>query len=588
MSIQMRRGNEADLDKTKLVSGEIAVSLDESKVRVSKGDGETIDLATQDDLQNIIKLNGSVSIEENTLVISPEEETTEEQGTPVDIESISIDGGMTDNPIKDTTARADIATINGKLGANNGIATLNSSGKVPESQLPSYVDDVVEGYLYNGVFYEDAQHTTPITGESGKIYVDLDTDKSYRWGGSMYVLIGSAGDSDNETGFYETVGYKTVNYIEKPYDITETTVGGVTFSVRENGVIRISGSSSGSLVSVKLSSETYTKAGYYFYLGLEEIDSNTNRYSTVRLRLKQGITEVTASLGQTGMRYYGQADPFEVYLDIKCNMQSGDYVDVYPMALDYYTIWNLLEEKSSSISALTSRVFAIENIIPSEASSSNKLVSKSEAEQIGTTSADSVAEEAIGWDSKNKIPMTLSRLKEINTDGTWSDNEYTYNYVTYTVYTDAEGYVTKISTDGTSPASSGSIFYLDKGTYETIPYEISKRYKISGLPEGATENSFYYVKGIGETDSIITSSDGLITFASELSSTQYYVAIGVANGYSVEMDNKDFYPMIRDEKNTDTTFKPYHSTVKEELAKNKLTYTYSDGRITLNSVAVGS
>lgn len=74
-------------------------------------------------------------------------------------------------------------------GANGGVAELDSNGKVPSSQLPSYVDDVEEGYLYNGVFYEDAQHTVVIPAESGKIYVDLDTDKEYRWGGSIYVEI---------------------------------------------------------------------------------------------------------------------------------------------------------------------------------------------------------------------------------------------------------------------------------------------------------------------------------------------------------------------------------------------------------------
>ena len=74
----------------------------------------------------------------------------------------------------------------------NGIATLDSSGKVPSSQLPSYVDDVIEGYLYEGSFYEDAQHTELITPESSKIYTDLSTNKIYRWGGSAYVDVTGA------------------------------------------------------------------------------------------------------------------------------------------------------------------------------------------------------------------------------------------------------------------------------------------------------------------------------------------------------------------------------------------------------------
>ncbi len=53
-------------------------------------------------------------------------------------------------------------------------------GKVPSSQLPSYVDDVLE-------FADLASF--PITGESGKIYIALDTNLTYRWGGSTYVRV---------------------------------------------------------------------------------------------------------------------------------------------------------------------------------------------------------------------------------------------------------------------------------------------------------------------------------------------------------------------------------------------------------------
>ena len=68
-------------------------------------------------------------------------------------------------------------------------ATLDSNGKVPSSQLPSFVDDVKEGYYYNGKFYEDSAHTTEIPAEAGKIYTDLTTNKTYRWGGTTYVEI---------------------------------------------------------------------------------------------------------------------------------------------------------------------------------------------------------------------------------------------------------------------------------------------------------------------------------------------------------------------------------------------------------------
>ena len=72
------------------------------------------------------------------------------------------------------------------------------AGKVPASQLPSYVDDVIEGYYSVGVFYSDAGLITPITGEISKIYVDLLANKSYRWSGSVYIQISNAISSIDE------------------------------------------------------------------------------------------------------------------------------------------------------------------------------------------------------------------------------------------------------------------------------------------------------------------------------------------------------------------------------------------------------
>lgn len=90
-----------------------------------------------------------------------------------------------------SSLQSDITGINNKIGANSGIATLDENGKVPSSELPSYVDDVIEGY-YNsedGKFYEDQEGTKEITGESGKIYTDLGMEKTYRWGGTAYTEI---------------------------------------------------------------------------------------------------------------------------------------------------------------------------------------------------------------------------------------------------------------------------------------------------------------------------------------------------------------------------------------------------------------
>lgn len=67
-------------------------------------------------------------------------------------------------------------------------ASLDGSGLVPSSQLPSYVDDVLE-YANSAAF--------PGTGETGKIYIALDTGRSWRWSGSTYVqIVASPGTTD--------------------------------------------------------------------------------------------------------------------------------------------------------------------------------------------------------------------------------------------------------------------------------------------------------------------------------------------------------------------------------------------------------
>ena len=67
-------------------------------------------------------------------------------------------------------------------GSVSGVAELDSSGKVPASQLPSFVDDVEE--------YPDFA-SLPAVGESSKIYITTNDNKTYRWGGSSYVPLSS-------------------------------------------------------------------------------------------------------------------------------------------------------------------------------------------------------------------------------------------------------------------------------------------------------------------------------------------------------------------------------------------------------------
>lgn len=97
-------------------------------------------------------------------------------------------------------------------GAANGYAPLNASALIDSAYLPAYVDDIVEGYLLTGIFYEDIAHTLPITGLASVIYIDLtagQSSKQYRWSGSVYIqitngLIASTSDVPEGSNLYFT------------------------------------------------------------------------------------------------------------------------------------------------------------------------------------------------------------------------------------------------------------------------------------------------------------------------------------------------------------------------------------------------
>ena len=92
-----------------------------------------------------------------------------------------------------------------EMGIANGVATLDADGKVPASQLPSYVDDIIDvyatysksdtGVLSNVTLYLDAAHTQLVTGEAGKIYqnvADGEPQYQFRWTGTIFSQTGAS------------------------------------------------------------------------------------------------------------------------------------------------------------------------------------------------------------------------------------------------------------------------------------------------------------------------------------------------------------------------------------------------------------
>jgi len=122
-----------------------------------------------------------------------------------------------------------IANISGNIVSDSGVDLTSKAdlvgGLIPSSQLPSYVDDVLE-YANLASF--------PATGETGKIYVDLATNKIYRWSGSVYVEV-SAQVGTTWGGITGTLSNQTD--LQNALNAKQATLSGTGFVKSTAGVI---------------------------------------------------------------------------------------------------------------------------------------------------------------------------------------------------------------------------------------------------------------------------------------------------------------------------------------------------------------
>lgn len=145
---------------------------------------------------------------------------------------------------------------NSEKGVANGVATLDGSGKIPSTQLPSYVDDVLE---------YDKVSDFPETGESGKIYISKEESKSYRWTGTTYAEIVSSGlviGTTTGTAMDGGIGTSHINNKSNPHEVTKTQVGlaNVTNDKQVKGLE--SGATSGHIVTWGVDGYTVADSGF--------------------------------------------------------------------------------------------------------------------------------------------------------------------------------------------------------------------------------------------------------------------------------------------------------------------------------------
>lgn len=184
-----------------------------------KVEPESLPIATKTDLGSIIvgdnltvdatgKVSAAAPVDISGLLSKPDAANT--YVAKVDGKDLSSnDFTDTYKSALDNLGTTYIAT-NTKAQAN-GVASLDENGHVPIAQLPSYVDDVVEA---------ENKAALPQTGETGKIYITIDDNRSWRWSGTQYINITSGGTADQAVA--DSDGNNIVNTYLKKTD-AETT-----------------------------------------------------------------------------------------------------------------------------------------------------------------------------------------------------------------------------------------------------------------------------------------------------------------------------------------------------------------------------
>lgn len=131
---------------------------------------------------NLIKTFSHVLIEYNDKIYRKSKSSTENQIIYINSNVNQDESILNESIITITPTAYNIVEKN--------LPILNDSNKIDEKFLPSYVDDVIEGYYKNGEFYSDIDCTILVPREKGKMYLDLFMDgELYRWTGTRYLKL---------------------------------------------------------------------------------------------------------------------------------------------------------------------------------------------------------------------------------------------------------------------------------------------------------------------------------------------------------------------------------------------------------------
>ena len=429
-------------------------------------------------------------------------------------------------------------------GSANGVAELDSTGKVPSSQLPSFVDDVLE-YASLSAF--------PATGETGKIYIALDTNKTYRWSGSAYVEISESlalGETAS-TAYAGNKGKANADAIAAMKDGStidsfgdvETALGDKVSKSNTSGLLKNDGSvdttsyakqsemsvtngtgSDADKVTIQLKDGTSTTVLKTHQDISNKVDKeqgkglSTNDYTTAEKEKLAGIA--------TGAEVNVQADWNQT------DSSADDYIKNKPSEFN--------DTRGSQTA--TGEVITVTD-------AADIYAEEVQAAVAAMQDLHGYTKPWVAGGGRNKLPLTVEGIKAADGGaGSWTGNTKVKNDVTFTILTNNAGSVIGIKANGTASADTRLIMVMNM--------TVSTNTILNGCPSGGSASNGYCL-------AFVLYSGGQIAFAdtgsgvSITNSTQVNCDIVITRGTTVS--NKIFYPMLRLSSDSDTSFVPYEN-----------------------------
>lgn len=234
------------------------------------------------------------------------------------IDQYTVNGHkISENP---TLTKADVGLGNvtneaqiplSQKGAANGVATLTENGKVPASQLPTYVDDVLEGTLVSPTEFTLNEGQQGEVKQSGVVYVDTITNKSYRWSGSQYVMTGSdlALGETSSTAYAGDKGKQVTDRVAEVYSANSVVNGlsDIIFDSDDTGAQTLSADNalktwdgSGTSHDMKIPYATSSKAGVMSAADKTKLDNSAAQTDLTALetRVETNESKLTVVQGE--------------------------------------------------------------------------------------------------------------------------------------------------------------------------------------------------------------------------------------------------------------------------------------------------